>query len=171
MSFQRHSPKHQKRKFLPQEDKRLVFLVNKHGTRDWNIIADEMKTRNARQCRERWNYYLSPSVSTSAWTNDEDEQLISLHKQFGSKWVFLARFFQRRTDSQIKNRFKILKRREARLSLESSSFISEPSSECENDFDSHPAPESCDDSLDHITGTVDDIFGSFDAYETGLFEF
>lgn len=172
MSFQRQNPKHQKRKFLPQEDRKLIFLVNKYGTRDWNLISEEMKTRNARQCRERWNYYLSPSVSTSAWTDEEDEQLISMHKQFGSKWVFLTRFFPSRTDSQIKNRFKILKRREVRMRLESSSAISETSSECENDIDSDPPHsnrDSCDNFLDRITGTVDDIFGNLEPDELELF--
>lgn len=45
-------PKRQK--FTKEEDEQLAKLVKKFGTSDWPKISKEMKTKSARQCRERW---------------------------------------------------------------------------------------------------------------------
>lgn len=45
-------PKRQK--FTKEEDEQLAKLVKKFGTSDWLKISKEMKTKSARQCRERW---------------------------------------------------------------------------------------------------------------------
>jgi hypothetical protein len=49
-------------RFQPQEDQRLMDLVMRYGCQSWPCIADYMPQRNARQCRDRWNYYLMPQL-------------------------------------------------------------------------------------------------------------
>jgi hypothetical protein len=99
-------------KFSPAEDEQLRTLVDSIGPTDWCEIADRMPGRNARQCKERWTNYLSPTLNTAAWTRDEDFLLIQKYAEFGSRWTQIASFFPNRTDSMLKNRFNRLQRRE-----------------------------------------------------------
>lgn len=104
-----HKP-HPKSKFTPDEDKCLRMLVEKYGETDWNKISSHMVNRNPRQCRERWLNYLSPKVSNSPWSAEEDEMLKKLHEELGSKWVKISQYFENRTDTNIKNRWLVLQR-------------------------------------------------------------
>jgi hypothetical protein len=99
-------------KFLPADDEQLRHLVEALGQTDWSAIADRMPGKNARQCKERWVNYLAPSLSTAAWTLEEDFLLIRKYAELGAKWVQIAAFFPNRTDSMIKNRFNKLQRRD-----------------------------------------------------------
>ncbi len=56
--------------FTRNEDKKLAGLVKKYA--DWNKIASEMKGRTSKECRERWQDYLNPNLS-SKWPQSEDK--------------------------------------------------------------------------------------------------
>jgi hypothetical protein len=105
-----HKP-HPKSKFTAEEDSLLRRLVSQLGEESWPHIAQRMHHRNARQCKERWTNYLSPSVSNSPWTPQEDRLLEDKIREIGQKWVQIAAFFARRTDIHIKNRYHLLCRR------------------------------------------------------------
>lgn len=98
-------------KFTQEEDDRLIEVIQRLGTRDWEGIAQEMKHRTPRQCRERWNNYLSPSITSDPWTSQEDELLDSLYDEFGSKWSKIAEYFPNRSANGIRNRYKLRQRR------------------------------------------------------------
>ena len=100
---------HPKSKFTPGEDSILRELVQEHGD-DWNLIASEMPGRNARQCRERYIYYLSPTVNSSPWTPEEDAKLETLYREYGPKWVKISQFFDHRTEINVKSRWRVLHR-------------------------------------------------------------
>lgn len=100
-----------KAKFTPAEDAVLKDLVAQHGERNWKLIASNMVNRNARQCRNRWTFYLSPHVNHTSWTQEEEEKLVTLICKLGPHWVQIARFFAGRTDTQIKNKWNVIKRR------------------------------------------------------------
>ena len=100
-----------KAKFTPAEDAVLKDLVAQHGERNWKLIASNMVNRNARQCHDRWTFYLSPDVNHSPWTQEEEEKLVTLICKLGPHWVQIARFFAGRTDTQIKNKWNVIKRR------------------------------------------------------------
>jgi hypothetical protein len=110
-------PKARQRKqpFTSDEDRRLAELVAQHGDRLWHEIEKGMPGRSARQCRERWNLYLSPSVSNDSWTVEQDVQLMQLHQLYGSKWTVIAGHFPKRTANNVKNRYKQLFRRSQRM--------------------------------------------------------
>ncbi|KAH0788734.1 Myb-like DNA-binding domain containing protein [Histomonas meleagridis] len=98
-------------KFNEEEDERLKEVVSRLGDYDWNRIAQEMPGRNPRQCKERWTYYLSPSLNTSPWTEEEDKLLLAKQRELGSKWVKISKFFHNRTDAMVKNRYQVLMRK------------------------------------------------------------
>lgn len=101
-------------KFTPEDDERLKSLVDKFGDQEWARISREMPGRNQRQCKERWMYYLNPSLNTTPWTHQEDLLLLEKQRELGSKWVRIAAFFHNRTDAMVKNRFQVLTRKLAK---------------------------------------------------------
>lgn len=99
-----------KRKFSPDEDEHLQQLVNQYGFKEWKTIAQNMLGRTARQCRERWRYYLHPSLKSQPWTPEEDDLLIQKYVQLGPHWAKIAKHFKHRTDISLKNRFRKIQR-------------------------------------------------------------
>jgi hypothetical protein len=108
-------PRTAKRMFTAEEDARLSELVEQHGDHLWRDIEHLMPGRSSRQCRERWNLYLSPGICNDPWTPDDDVQLLRLYQAQGPKWTQIAKSFPKRTPNNVKNRQKQLLRRVQRL--------------------------------------------------------
>lgn len=108
--------RNKKRKFTPEEDEKLRELVQSHGQKQWDVIARNISTdRTARQCRDRWKHYLSPSVSQKEWTITEDRLLLTCTQKYGAQWAALVKFFPGRTDINLKNRWNKLQRKSRKL--------------------------------------------------------
>jgi hypothetical protein len=102
----KHLPR---RRFNVKEDQTLRGLVCAYGLNRWDEIARFLPERTPRQCRDRYEYYLAPNVYNPPWTGEEDELLKKEVAEWGSKWVFLTRFFPGRTGNHLKNRwYKVL---------------------------------------------------------------
>lgn len=67
--------------------------------------------RNGKQCRERWFTALDPSINKKQWTVSEDLDFLEKWMQMGNKWSEMASMIDGRTESQVKNRFKLILRR------------------------------------------------------------
>lgn len=100
-----------KNKFSMSEDAALQNLVKRYGDNDWVTIAKMLRTKNSRQCHDRWFYYLSPKLNHGPFTEEEDNKLIQLQQKYGQRWVKIAKHFAGRTDTQIKNRWNVIKRK------------------------------------------------------------
>ena len=99
-----------RKKFTREEDERLLQLVEVYGEYDWERIAATLGTRNARQCHDRWKFYINPQLNKSPFTREEDLLLISLVQQYGGMWVQISKKFHQRSDVQMKNRWKYLQK-------------------------------------------------------------
>lgn len=110
---QQHQTQKTKRSFSPAEDQLLRQLVANLGSNNWKQIAANMEGRNSKQCKERWTHYLNPNISHDPWTPQEDELLCQKVDNIGTKWTEIAKFFPRRTDTSVKNRWVVLMRKRA----------------------------------------------------------
>lgn len=109
---------HPRAKFTQNEDELLKRLVENFGINDWQTISRQMPGRNARQCRDRWQNYLSPEVVNGPWTYEEEELLVKKYEELGPSWKLIATFFPSRTDINIKSRWNLRERRLKKESLE-----------------------------------------------------
>ena len=111
ISLMQYQPsKRTNHKFTYEEDRMLRKLVKDYGESNWDEIASFMKGRNKRQCHDRWYYYLSPKINNQPWTDEEDQRLIKECYNMNGKWVQISKKFKGRTDTQIKNRWNLLKK-------------------------------------------------------------
>lgn len=101
-----NKPLIRRKNFSPEEDKLLTDLVCKFGSKKWSTIAQYFKYRTARQCRERYNNYLAPTVFKGQWLKEEDDLLYEKYKEIGPKWSKMKSFFNNRSPNLLKNRWK-----------------------------------------------------------------
>lgn len=95
------------------EDEVIIQYVKENGTRNWRNLCSLLPGRIGKQCRERWRNHLDPSINHSPWTEEEDELLIKLHREYGNKWVKISSMMKDRSDNAIKNRWNsTLKKKE-----------------------------------------------------------
>ena len=100
--------------FTKREDEMLKKLVSDLGDKDWSKIAKKMSHRSAKQCRDRYNNYLSSNFKIGHWTDKEIETLKNLVEKIGPKWVEISKLIIDRSPNDLKNRWykHILKKKE-----------------------------------------------------------
>ena len=121
LSYDEQEWKKQKRtlikiKFTEEEDQKLLKIISNVGTKNWKEVAAQMKTRNPRQCRERWNNYLNPSLNDNPWTAQEDYLIEVLYDKYGTQWNKIAKHFNNRSDNSLRNRWMRIKRHKNKFS-------------------------------------------------------
>jgi hypothetical protein len=155
----RDSKKEIKRnKFTHDEDERLVQLVGKYGSDNWEDIAKALGTgRTKRQLRERWQNYLNPDLSPQ-YSPEEDKQLESLYEQHGSQWAKIAGMLGNKSAISARNRYRTLQ------SLKQKGLRPEYSEESVTDSSAHTS-----DSEPVIEATIEPI--EFNISHLDEFEF
>lgn len=130
---------HPKSQFTPAEDAELKRLVGLYGDDNWETVSQYMYNRNIRQCKERYIKYLSDDINRKPFTQKEDELLIEKYNKYGPRWVVISKYFDRRTDAAVKNRWNVLLRHQNNLNLnrnissENSSMVPSPASDHDDD--------------------------------------
>ena len=103
-----------KGKWDSEEDARLSKLVDKYGDQEaWKHICLELGGRNTKQCRERWNNHLKPTLRHGDWSAEEDH-IIETMRGKGAGWAEIAKRLIGRTDNKVKIRYHSIVRRKAR---------------------------------------------------------
>ena len=101
--------KGQRKHWTPEEDNAVIALVNQDVK--WNAIAERLQAdygiawRSGKQCRERWNNHLDPSLVKDPWDVDEQLALFKNHKRYGNTWAQIGQFLPGRSENAIKNQF------------------------------------------------------------------
>lgn len=109
-----------RRPWTNEEDSAIKQLVEELGIKNWSLIATELasryqiKHRSGKQCRERWHNHLDSCIDKKPWTQEEDDLIFELHKEFGKSWSKIAESIPGRTDNSVKNRFYSTLRRNLR---------------------------------------------------------
>eukprot|EP00300_Choanocystis_sp_HF-7_P010207 c16840_g1_i1.p1 GENE.c16840_g1_i1~~c16840_g1_i1.p1 ORF type:complete len:477 (+),score=87.57 c16840_g1_i1:116-1546(+) len=94
-----------RRSWTPEEDKRLIELVNAEGGNCWSQIASHLDGRVGKQCRERWRNHLDPSIRRDSFAPEEDERILEFVQELGTRWSKIAQRLPGRTENAVKNRY------------------------------------------------------------------
>ncbi|TKY69647.1 Transcription factor MYB32 [Spatholobus suberectus] len=107
--------------WTPEEDKKLVAYVEKHGPGNWRSVPAKAAglERCGKSCRLRWINYLKPDIKRGNFSMEEDCTIIQLHALLGNKWSIIAAHLPKRTDNEIKNYWNTnIKKRLIRMGLD-----------------------------------------------------
>jgi len=92
-----------------EQDEQLRHAVSVFGAQNWKYIAEHVEARNHVQCLQRWNKVLQPGLIKGAWSEEEDQLLLSLIAKFGSdrSWSNIAENIPGRTPKQCRERWSL----------------------------------------------------------------
>lgn len=73
---------------------------------NWPTISEAFEgRRSVKQCRERWNNHLDPSLLKTKWSDEDDQRLRELQSELGNSWTRIAANMPGRSENEVKNRW------------------------------------------------------------------
>jgi hypothetical protein len=117
-----------RKEFTKEEDTKLNAAVARYGTKNWQIVADTLRGRFARECRDRWTNYLAINLGNEKkWTEGDDKLLKLLVTEYGQNWGEVSTLLQGRTPVSAKNRYyqlhNMLQKEDGSITEEDMEFI------------------------------------------------
>lgn len=78
-----------KGKWSDHEDKLLQKVMESHF-HGWKYVAEKIPYRTSKQCRDRWNNYVSPAINKNPFSIKDDKLLKRIFAIYGNQWAKLA---------------------------------------------------------------------------------
>lgn len=110
------APDLRKGQWTSEEDANLVACVTGMANEaeglinNWAEVADMIKGRTTKQCRERWFNHLDPSIKRGNYTEEEDKLILEQQALIGNRWSVISGMLPGRTEDAVKIRWKTLTR-------------------------------------------------------------
>lgn len=142
-------------RFTSEEDEKMRRLIDQLGLGNWTKVAESMQGRTARQCRERYNNYLNPSLRHGEWSKEEDELLFKLYGRYGANWNVISQRFQNRSRISIRNRYALVRNRVPEKPVQNRKARDKPKKQ--------PKRENIESLLDQLIGEAETEQGGWDA--------
>ncbi|KAK3004747.1 hypothetical protein RJ639_019021 [Escallonia herrerae] len=87
-----------------EEDDKLRAYIQRYGHWNWRQLPKFAGlSRCGKSCRLRWMNYLRPNVKRGNYSKEEEDLILKLHDDLGTKWSAMAEKLPGRTDNEIKN--------------------------------------------------------------------
>ena len=74
----------------------ITELVQSLGIKKWTHIANKLYEetgsvlRTGKQCRERWQNHLDPTVKKEPISAEEERIIFECHRRLGNKWAEIS---------------------------------------------------------------------------------
>ena len=52
------------------EDKKLLEMVNNLGKNNWSIVAENLKNKKEKECRDRYYFLTNKEISRGSWSQE-----------------------------------------------------------------------------------------------------
>lgn len=98
-----HNPRMIKREFTPEEDAKILELVERYGS-NWDEISTHIPGRTASQLNHRYNNTSRQCIRSGNWTEEEDIKLILAHEAY-TKWTEISSLLPGRTGMKCRERY------------------------------------------------------------------
>lgn len=93
---------HARPAWTPGEDARLRQAIAQHGEKQWAAIANEVGSRDAASCYQRWNRVLKTSIRRDPFSHEEMYKLAWLVRRLGARnFSAIAKQMPGRTDGML----------------------------------------------------------------------
>ena len=91
--------------WTPKEDELLIEAVKNCKPILWDVVSEQVPGRTPTQCRERWQYRLTPGVDKTKFQMWEDVLILKEQRRIGNRWTVIANKLPGRTVCSVKNRW------------------------------------------------------------------
>lgn len=86
------------------EDQELIRLVKEHG-KNWKVISRNFPNKTESQCCYRYKNKLDPKINIGRWSEEEENKLIILKKEYGTRWKIISKHLEGRSPEAIKRKW------------------------------------------------------------------
>ncbi len=108
--FKTIDPKIKKGKWTNKEDEIVKNLVKDYGE-NWKLVSKILKSRSIKQIRFRYENYLKEGICLLNYSENEDNLLCKLYRNFKNKWSLYKKYLPNRSSQKIKRRIESLIKR------------------------------------------------------------
>jgi hypothetical protein len=120
-------------RLTPDEKATVIKLYEELGAGCWDKVQEVLQLKSKRTAREHF-YKFILTDSKKPFTKEEDDLIIKKVKELGTRWTQIAKFFNNRSDINIRNRYRIIsknrdpnrKRRSRRTEQSSPELVRSP---------------------------------------------